>query len=90
MALKNSQIVDNSYYLGTKRTAGTSVSPRIHWIVDPSEELDKKTRGTEALGPEMIIIMINIVIINTNYIMIITLVTRLITLNITITNNDYK
>ena len=50
--------------------AGTSVSPRIHWIVDPSEELDKKTRGTEALGPERIIIMINIVIINTNYIII--------------------
>ena len=50
--------------------AGTSVSPRIHWIVDPSEELDKKTRGTEALGPERIIIMINIVIINTNDIII--------------------
>ena len=50
--------------------AGTSVSPRIHWIVDPSEELDKKTRGTEALGPERITIIINIVIMNTNYIII--------------------
>ena len=48
--------------------AGTSVSPRTHWIVDPSEELDKKTRGTEALGPERIIIMINIIINNTNFI----------------------
>ena len=56
--------------------AGTSVSPRIHWIVDPSEELDKKTRGTEALGPEMIIIMINIVIITTNFIIITIIITN--------------
>ena len=60
------------------RTAGTSVSPRIHWIVDPSEELDKKTRGTEALEPEIIIIMINIVIINTNYIIITIIITNTI------------
>ena len=58
--------------------AGTSVSPRIHWIVDPSEELDKKTRGTEALGPEMIIIMINIIVINTNYIIITIIITNTI------------
>ena len=60
--------------------AGTSVSPRIHWIVDPSEELDKKTRGTEALGPEMIIIMINIIVINTNYIIITIIITNTIIL----------
>ena len=58
--------------------AGTSVSPRIHWIVDPSEELDKKTRGTEALGPERIIIMINIIINNTNFIIITIIITNTI------------
>ena len=59
--------------------AGTSVSPRIHWIVDPSEELDKKTRGTEALGPEMFIIIINIIIIIIiNYIIITIIITNTI------------
>ena len=80
MALEGREIVDSSYSLRTERTAGTSVSPRIHWIVDPSEELDKKTRGTEALGPEMINIMINIIVINTNYIIITIIITNTIIL----------
>ena len=60
--------------------AATSVSPRIHWIVDPNEELDKKTRGTEALGPDgRVIIMINIIIIIIiNYIIITIIITNTI------------